>query len=490
VAIVRAAVEADGADDFDADDVLGPEDEGPLDHASAIAYVRDMICTFSDPTAIQAHGAAILPVPLGASPINGADEIAAWQQAHPRGIGVPPGLSAARMLDQSSGLPTSALSQVVFGAVASLAWIAGANNGVASDQYWARIDAYLDEIAGEGDNAHSRRAIELKPDESGDDGDEALWQSVLIGDFGVRDVRIGRSGRVQWQFHGAEDATPAENDSEPVDDVMEELDGLVGLQDVKDRIGRIRDFVELGQKRRSRGMIGEPITLHATMTGNPGTGKTTVARILSRVYKSLGVLSRGHLVEVDRSKLVAKYLGQTASRVNDLFEQAQGGMLFIDEAYSLTAGRHSEDYGFEAVDALVKLMEDNRADIAVVFAGYDKEMQEFLSSNPGLKSRVPHSIQFPDYSADELVEILEDFAISSHYSLDVGAIRKVERVLAAASERRVLAQGNARAVRNLFEAARLRHAERVNRMPSATDADMEVLTAADLPDHVGAAGAT
>src|SRR5579862_5760995 len=288
VAIVRGAVEASDPEELDF------EDAGPIDHASAVAYVRRLICAFSDPIAIQERGSAVLPVLFGSAPIGGANEIASWQQANPGGIGAPPGLGAAMLLDRlSSNLPTWVLSQMVFGAVASMAWIVGANNGVASDTLWERIDSYLNEVAGDGEYALGRQVLELRPDEAGDSGDESLWQSILIGEFGGRDVRIGRSGRVQWQYHDAEANANAESESEGVDDVIEELDNLVGLATVKNQIRSIRDFVEVEKKRQSRGMTGAPLTLHAAMTGNPGTGKTTVARILARVYKALGVLSSG-----------------------------------------------------------------------------------------------------------------------------------------------------------------------------------------------------
>jgi SpoVK/Ycf46/Vps4 family AAA+-type ATPase len=218
-------------------------------------------------------------------------------------------------------------------------------------------------------------------------------------------------------------------------------------------------------------------------TGNPGTGKTTVARLLSEIYHAIGVVSKGQLVEADRSTLVAGFVGQTAAKTAAVLDSALGGMLLIDEAYSLARGG-ADDFGHEAIDTLVKFMEDHRDDIGIVAAGYPAEMSEFVDANPGLKSRFTRVISFADYSDDELVTIFTKLGEGNHYSPTDDAVTKLRAVLAA--EPRDRGFGNARFIRNVFEEAVGRQAQRLTALDEPTDEQLTTLIADDLAP-IGAA---
>lgn len=241
---------------------------------------------------------------------------------------------------------------------------------------------------------------------------------------------------------------------------MDELDALVGLAEVKRQVRSMVNVLRVRDKCREYGILRSPISLHMVFTGNPGTGKTTVARILGKIYQENGILSKGHLVEVSRVNLVGKYVGHTAPMVKEAFEKAKGGVLFIDEAYSLTA-ENGGGYGQEAVETLLKLMEDERDDIVVVAAGYPALMQEFLDTNPGLRSRFPFVLNFPNYTGRELTRIFRRFC-------DDNAIKPTRRVLSAVEAHftkevsgNVRNFGNARNVRNYFEQMVVNQANRI-----------------------------
>lgn len=229
-----------------------------------------------------------------------------------------------------------------------------------------------------------------------------------------------------------------------------DLEKLIGLQQVKKEIKELKDFIEVNRRREDSGMKTPPISYHCVFTGNPGTGKTTVARIVAGIYKELGILQKGHLVETDRSGLVAEYVGQTAVKTNKVIDSALDGVLFIDEAYSLI-GSGNEDYGKEAIATLVKRMEDNRDRLVVILAGYEDEMQLFIESNPGLRSRFNRFIHFEDYTAQELKQIFLSMLQRYDYILQ----GEGEQVLRQHFEQCVATKGkdfgNARYVRNLFE---------------------------------------
>jgi hypothetical protein len=276
-------------------------------------------------------------------------------------------------------------------------------------------------------------------------------------------------------------AAPVEEDAppEPLEDLLAELDDLVGLTAVKHRVHLVADFLRVQQLRAERDLPNVETSYHLVFTGNPGTGKTTVARLLARIYRTLGVLDRGHLVEVDRSGLVAGFVGQTAPLVTARFDEADQGMLFIDEAYTLARGG-TNDFGREAIDQIVKLMEDRRDRLVLVVAGYSGEMAEFLDANPGLRSRFPTVVDFPDYSTDELVEIVVRLGERQRYELDDTAVEALRGLLSDAP--RGQGFGNARLARNLFEAAVANHASRVIRTGGEPTTDaLTTLVAEDLP---------
>jgi hypothetical protein len=262
-----------------------------------------------------------------------------------------------------------------------------------------------------------------------------------------------------------------------IDDLLAELDGLVGLTNVKTEVRRLTSMLQVQQLRAERGLPTMETSKHLVFTGNPGTGKTTVARLLSQIYRAVGVVSKGHLVETDRSKLVAGYVGQTAIKTNDTLTASLGGMCLIDEAYALARGGEN-DFGREAIDTLVKFMEDHRDDLAIVAAGYTEEMADLIDTNPGLKSRFTRTVTFPDYSTDELVTIFVRLGDKQHYFCSDDALSEVRRVVDA--EPRSRGFGNARFVRNLFESAVTMQAMRLAPLSDPSDEQLTTLTADDI----------
>ncbi|MCP3855066.1 MAG: AAA family ATPase [Actinomycetia bacterium] len=302
-------------------------------------------------------------------------------------------------------------------------------------------------------------------------------RSTLVAGLNSLENQVAAAGGAEKTGPtGSEDIE--EPSDENLDDVLAELNELIGLETVKHEVRLLTDLVHVQQLRASRGLPTLAITLHVVFSGNPGTGKTTVGRLLSRVYRSLDVVAKGHLIETDRSGLVAGYVGQTAARVREVFDQADGGVLLIDEAYALARGGE-KDFGREAIDTLVKLIEDRRDRVIVIAAGYPDEMRTFLDSNPGLRSRFPRTVQFPDYDNDELLGIFELIGRKNHYHLDD---RGRNAVLAWFDARpRGKGFGNGRLSRNLFDAAVARHASRVVGLDDPTDHDLSALTEADIP---------
>ena len=264
----------------------------------------------------------------------------------------------------------------------------------------------------------------------------------------------------------------------PVEEVLADLDTLIGLDQVKAEITRVADLTRVQVLRADRGLTVVEQSRHLVFSGNPGTGKTTVARLIAEIYRSLGVVERGHLVEVDRSGLVAGFVGQTATKVVEAFDRADGGVLLIDEAYSLVRGSES-DFGREAIDTIVKLVEDRRDRVAVIMAGYPDEMADLVAANPGLQSRFPRTIHFPDYTTEEIVAIFEMQCDRGGYRADDGALTALRTHLDALPRHRGF--GNGRVARNLFEAAVAHHASRVVDVESPTDDELSTLTAADIP---------
>jgi hypothetical protein len=267
-----------------------------------------------------------------------------------------------------------------------------------------------------------------------------------------------------------------------LDELLAELDDLIGLQRVKREVHRQVAVLRVEKLRAGAGLKSPTITRHLVFTGNPGTGKTTVARLVSGIYQALGLLSRGHLVEVDRSELVAGYLGQTATKTADVVASAAGGVLFIDEAYSLTGlGPQGDQFGQEAVDTLVKEMEDRRDDLVVIVAGYPAPMEAFIGANPGLASRFRTTIEFEDYSDDELVAILSQLARAADYELLPEAVERFREVLGRTP--RGSAFGNGRFARNALEAAIGAHAWRLREVEAPSVDELRQLVARDFDEE-------
>lgn len=266
---------------------------------------------------------------------------------------------------------------------------------------------------------------------------------------------------------------------ETLESCLAQLHALVGLAEVKAEIETLANLAKIMGLRRERGLPTLETSFHVVFTGNPGTGKTTVARILARIFHHLGLVSKGHLVEVDRSGLVGNYVGQTATKVAGVVEQALGGVLFIDEAYALAA-RSENDFGAEAIETLLKGMEDNRADLVVIAAGYGEPMGKFLSSNPGLKSRFPRVIDFPDYTPEEMFEIFSRLARSNSFELDQDAKAAVTSVLSKICGTKAEEFANGRDVRNLFERIVLMQANRLAGLDKVGEQALVTITAADV----------
>jgi SpoVK/Ycf46/Vps4 family AAA+-type ATPase len=288
---------------------------------------------------------------------------------------------------------------------------------------------------------------------------EALKKLLEAGDQG--DPPPPPTGE-QIATAGADDPAdsptqPPTTTSEAVDDVLAELDALVGLETVKEQVRSVIAVVRANQERAKAGLSTVNPGLHLVFTGEPGTGKTTVARLIARLYAASGALPGRAFTEVDRSDLVAAYVGQTAIKTNEVVRRTVPGVLFVDEAYALTP-THASDFGAEAIATLVKAMEDHRHELAVIVAGYRDEMAEFVESNPGLRSRLKTFIDFPDYAPDELVRIFETFAEGTGLHLSEGATDKAQQLFQEAVDRTDF--GNARFARTLFEQAYSRMALR------------------------------
>ena len=307
----------------------------------------------------------------------------------------------------------------------------------------------------------------------------AIGLSVNENSAPTRGIDESQNENTNEPIKTAEDRKPIVNNSNNLS-WDRELEEMIGLQSVKSEIRRLRAYMWAQNERKKKGLETSLPSLHMVFLGNPGTGKTTVARIIGKMYKELGILEKGHVIETDRSGLVAGYIGQTAIKTKDIIEKARGGVLFIDEAYSLS--KQDNDFGVEAIEVLLKYMEDYRSELAVIVAGYPNEMGRFISSNPGLESRMRRHIHFPNYTSSEMVAIFKYYCTKSNYQAETNILTKLEKHFYKKLQNPPKNFANAREVRNLFEETTENLALRVEKKFIKTKGDFQVIENSDLPE--------
>ena len=275
---------------------------------------------------------------------------------------------------------------------------------------------------------------------------------------------------------------PSDSEEEKsLEELLGELNALIGLEKVKAKVSDLIAYQRVQKLRESAGLHSQKNTLHLAFTGNPGTGKTTVARIVGRISQKIGLLSKGHFLEVSRTDLIAGYQGQTALKVKNVIDKARGGVLFIDEAYSITENDHSDSYGRECLTELTKALEDYREDLVVIVAGYTEPMKNFFEANPGLKSRFNTFIEFDDYNCQELEAIFDTMCKKNDYVLDDGAKTKIENMIQHSVDSKKKEFANGRFIRNLYEEVVMNQARRVNKINEPTLEELMNVFAEDIP---------
>lgn len=334
---------------------------------------------------------------------------------------------------------------------------------------WASLISKADGAVTDSESKTLAAIIEMKEEKT--DG-----SNVTVSDMPALEADVARESIATPRC--SENAS-TERERKGTKDAMKSLDSLIGLDPVKAEVKKLANFIEIQRKRVSAGLKAAPLGYHCVFTGNPGTGKTTVARILADIYRELGVVKKGHLVETDRSGLIGEYVGQTAVKTNKIIDSALDGVLFIDEAYTLVQGGE-KDYGPEAIATLLKRMEDDRDRLVVILAGYTREMKSFIDSNPGLQSRFNRYIGFPDYNAEQLARIFFLQAERSQYVCDKDVRNSIVQIMESALLQKDKNFGNGRFVRNLFENAIQRQAVRLSTVAPLTTEMLSELTLHDL----------
>jgi hypothetical protein len=366
--------------------------------------------------------------------------------------------------------------------VMRLANLVARHDGKLNDKEAAAIKSIQDELH------HHLRPIPIDEPTEHDESNAATGQAIESLKNEAGDIRAATRPTVGSPSRGGPGAKPKDKPAVPLgsrhlpslDEALAELDGLIGLDCVKEEVRTLTNYLKLQQRRDKAGLPGTDMSLHMVFTGNPGTGKTTVARILGKIFGAMGVLKKGHLVETDRSGLVADYMGQTATKTQAKINEALDGVLFIDEAYSLVSKEGQDVYGSEAIQTLLKRAEDDRKRLVVILAGYPDEMDALLKSNPGLSSRFDRVLHFDDYSPIELARIFGWLCEKNHYKLAAGSRAKLMLGLAELYRGRDRHFGNGREVRNLFEQAVRRMANRIADLPEISQEALMLLDAADV----------
>lgn len=327
--------------------------------------------------------------------------------------------------------------------------------------------------------------IFVPTDEEGKDDQNTTDTTAMTENYGseARQV-IEEENKDNSSFSQSSDKKVTEEKPVVINDILgpdpiEELNDMIGLDSVKAEVKSLTNYIKLMKEREAKGLKSPNISYHCVFSGNPGTGKTTVARILARIYRDLGVVSKGHLVETDRNGLIGSYVGQTGPKTNALIDSALGGVLFIDEAYGLLDS-DGGGYGDEAIATLLKRMEDDRKDLVVIVAGYTNEMKKFIEANPGLQSRFTRYINFPDYSPEELYRIFEARMKPYSFKLSADGSAKLKEVLETVFKSKTRNFGNGRYVRNLFETAVTNMANRTSKLKNPSNEDLSTLTAEDI----------
>lgn len=306
---------------------------------------------------------------------------------------------------------------------------------------------------------------------------------LIIRDFNDSLLTFFGYQKIKESFAQFNDDDKTSDEKEyTLEELLLKLKELVGLEKVKNKVYDLISYQKVQKLRKDNGLSISKNTLHLAFTGNPGTGKTTVARIIGHIYKQLGLLSKGHFIEVSRTDLIAGYQGQTALKVKNVIEKAKGGVLFIDEAYSITENEHSDSYGRECLTELTKALEDYREDLVVIVAGYTEPMQKFFNSNMGLKSRFNTFIEFDDYNEEELLEMMIQLFQKNDYELDSQMIDKIKILLAKQSNNSNVSNG--RFVRNIYEDIVMEHSKRVSQIITPTIEDLKMLKEEDIDNYI------